>query len=104
MSMSIQRKIFLGIKLVRIVALLLTSRFCVAAAPDVVSIWGGARGTIILKSDGTVWTWGSNIGGKLGVNALPATLGRVLHPSGGAWAGRRGLPAFDHSHHGRRGA
>src|SRR5260370_32293063 len=34
---------------------------------DVISIWGGARGTVILKSDGTVWTWGSNIGGKLGI-------------------------------------
>src|SRR5437868_13964727 len=80
MSMSIQRKIFLGIKLVRIVALLLTSRFCVAAAPDVVSIWGGARGTIILKSDGTVWTWGANLGGKLGIGVVPATLGRSLVP------------------------
>jgi hypothetical protein len=26
-------------------------------AADVVSVWGGARSTIILKSDGTVWTW-----------------------------------------------
>ena len=32
-----------------------------------VSIWGGARGTIILKSDGTVWTWGANFNGKLGI-------------------------------------
>ena len=49
-------------------ALLLASRLCVVAAPDVVSLWGGARGTIILKSDGTVWTWGANSpGGKLGL-------------------------------------
>jgi hypothetical protein len=41
---------------------------------DVVSIWGGARGTIVLKSDGTVWTWGANFGGKLGVGIGPATL------------------------------
>jgi alpha-tubulin suppressor-like RCC1 family protein len=34
---------------------------------DVVSIWGGARGTIVLKSDGTVWTWGANFNGKLGI-------------------------------------
>jgi alpha-tubulin suppressor-like RCC1 family protein len=34
---------------------------------DVVSVWGGARGTIILKSDGTVWTWGANFDGKLGL-------------------------------------
>lgn len=45
---------------------------------DVVSIWGGARGTVILKSDGTVWTWGSNIGGKLGIGN--ATTNRVLVP------------------------
>jgi alpha-tubulin suppressor-like RCC1 family protein len=38
-----------------------------ASAAHVVSIWGGARGTVILKSDGTVWTWGSNAGGKLGI-------------------------------------
>src|ERR1017187_4310548 len=34
---------------------------------DVVSIWGGARGTVVLKSDGTVWTWGANFNGKLGI-------------------------------------
>ncbi len=34
---------------------------------DVVSSWGGARHVIILKSDGTVWTWGDNSDGKLGI-------------------------------------
>ncbi len=38
-----------------------------ARSADVISIWGGARGTIILKSDGTVWTWGVNSDGKLGI-------------------------------------
>lgn len=54
-----------------------------AAAPaaDVVSIWGGARGTIILKSDGTVWTWGANFGGKLGIGLSSTNLGRVLVPA-----------------------
>lgn len=45
-----------------------------ACGADVVSIWGGARATIILKSDGTVWTWGANFDGKLGIGADPATL------------------------------
>jgi alpha-tubulin suppressor-like RCC1 family protein len=31
------------------------------------SPFGGARGTIVLKSDGTVWTWGANFDGKLGL-------------------------------------
>jgi alpha-tubulin suppressor-like RCC1 family protein len=39
----------------------------VAQGTDVVSVWGGARGTIVLKSDGTVWTWGINGFGKLGI-------------------------------------
>ena len=39
----------------------------IASAADVISIWGGARGTIVLKSDGTVWTWGGNANGKLGI-------------------------------------
>src|SRR5205807_1905490 len=49
-----------------------------APGADVVSIWGGARGTIVLKSDGTVWTWGGNMGGKLGIG--DATPQRALAP------------------------
>src|SRR5437660_6602848 len=65
------------IQLATIAGLLLASRLSVAAAPDVISLWGGARGTIILKSDGTVWTWGSGGFGKLGINT---TTGRSLLP------------------------
>jgi len=52
-----------------------------AMGADVISIWGGARGTIILKSDGTVWTWGANFGGKLGLGVDTNTLVRVLVPT-----------------------
>ena len=51
-----------------------------AKGADVVSVWGGARGTIILKSDGTVWTWGANFNGKLGVGLDPVTLARTSVP------------------------
>jgi alpha-tubulin suppressor-like RCC1 family protein len=50
-------------------------------APDVVSIWGGARGTVVKKSDGTVWTWGANFGGKLGVGASSTNLPRISVPT-----------------------
>src|SRR5438876_9735187 len=52
-----------------------------APGADVISIWGGARGTIVLKSDGTVWTWGANFSGKLGIGVGSTTLGRALVPS-----------------------
>jgi alpha-tubulin suppressor-like RCC1 family protein len=56
-----------------------------ARGADVVSIWGGARGTIILKSDGTVWTWGANFDGKLGIgdtNPVRMTVPVEVHGTG----------------------
>jgi alpha-tubulin suppressor-like RCC1 family protein len=50
-------------------AVLILALFSFARGADVISIWGGARGTIVLKSDGTVWTWGANSFGKLGIGA-----------------------------------
>lgn len=52
-----------------------------APGADVVSIWGGARGTIVMRSDGTVWTWGANFAGKIGVGADTTTLVRALVPT-----------------------
>ena len=51
-----------------------------APAADVASVWGGARGTVVLKSDGTVWTWGADFGGKLGIGLDAAATNRVLAP------------------------
>ncbi len=51
--------------------------FSTAQGADVVSIWGGARGIIVLKSDGTVWTWGVNSYGKLGIGETNTPLTSV---------------------------
>lgn len=51
-----------------------------AQAADVVSIWGGARGTYVMKSDGTLWTWGANFGGKLGIGLDASATNRVAVP------------------------
>ncbi len=58
-----------------------------ARGADVVSIWGGARGTIVLKSDGTVWTWGANFDGKLGIgetNTVRSSVPVEVHGAGNA--------------------
>jgi alpha-tubulin suppressor-like RCC1 family protein len=34
----------------------------------IVQVWGGGRHTMALLSDGSVWTWGSDVSGKLGDN------------------------------------
>ena len=40
-----------------------------ASSTGVISLWGGARSSIALKADGTVWTWGMNDCGGLGTDA-----------------------------------
>jgi YD repeat-containing protein len=40
-----------------------------SSPPNVMSLWGGARESIALKSDGTVWAWGLNSCSGLGSGA-----------------------------------
>ena len=42
----------------------------VGGGRSVISLWGGARDSIVLLSDGTVWDWGMNQNGKLGDNTV----------------------------------
>jgi len=69
------------------VAILAGVMVCRAPGADVVSVWGGARGTIVLKSDGTVWTWGANFDGKLGIgetNTVRSLVPAEVHGPGNA--------------------
>jgi alpha-tubulin suppressor-like RCC1 family protein len=64
-------------------AVLVFAGLFLAHGADVVSIWGGARGTIVLKSDGTVWTWGANFYGKLGIgNTNPVLMSVPVEVNG----------------------
>ena len=92
--MKIYQQITLGLALVALAS--------VARGADVVSIWGGARGTIILKSDGTVWTWGANFDGKLGIG-MTRILGRSPVPVEVHGTGNVGYLNSVKRRHGRRG-
>src|SRR5690348_3789054 len=44
-------------------------------------VWGGGRHTIALLNDGSVWTWGSDVSGKLGDNQVSASYTDQSHDS-----------------------
>lgn len=49
----------------------LTTPVQVLGLNDVISVTAGQNHTVAVKRDGTVWTWGANLRGELGVN-IPA--------------------------------
>src|SRR5262245_30779603 len=44
-------------------------------------VWGGGRHTMALLNDGSVWTWGSDVSGKLGDNQVSASYSDLSHDS-----------------------
>jgi len=44
-------------------------------------VWGGGRHTMALLNDGSVWTWGSDVSGKLGDNRVCSSYNDFSHDS-----------------------
>ena len=78
---SLAFTLIVSVGIIAVVSILLPLFRATAAPPasgrSVVSLWGGARHSIVLLTDGTVWDWGMNSNGKLGDNTIstfpPAT-------------------------------
>jgi alpha-tubulin suppressor-like RCC1 family protein len=47
----------------------------------ITQVWGGGRHTMALLSDGSVWTWGSDVSGKLGDNQVTPSYTNTDHDS-----------------------
>lgn len=59
---------------------LLVDGLAITSPTGVVSLWGGARHCLVLKSDGTVWAWGMNVYGKLGDGTVSVYQGGFITP------------------------
>ena len=64
----------------------LTSLHCTAVTTNlppspIKEVWGGGRHTMALLQDGSVWTWGSDVSGKLGDNLVSASYTDTSHDS-----------------------